>query len=500
MIRKKVLFSFVGSHDPFSDDEGTLGPVLSLLEAKAFDEVNLVWTGTRYYEIAKMVEKECNERFPGPKFLFHPMELEHVIDYEEIYAKMIILGDRAKERHNEGAEFSILLDPGTPQMQTCWFLLARSGRFPATLLQGIPPRFTGGVYRVREVEATSEILPKIGALAGGPGKLRRTVTGEGLPERTIISGKTEQVFVLAEHFAQYDMSVLILGDTGTGKEVLARFIHEKSSRYNGPFLEVNCAGLGTELAESVLFGHKKGSFTGAVADKPGLFKAADGGILFLDEIGELPLQIQPKLLRALENKTFIPLGASKNESSDTRIICATHRDLKDMVSKGTFREDLYQRLNQLPLAIPPLRERREDIPRFIDLFLDDWSRQFGGGRVKHISPEAVALLLDYPWPGNIRELRNMLFQMCAVSLAEDIRPEHLPRDIQHHFKRKPTYEGLTVDIPDEGLDLKALLFNIEESYYRRALDKTSGNRERAARLLGINPPAFRKALKERFSL
>ena len=267
------------------------------------------------------------------------------------------------------------------------------------------------------------------------------------------------IYRKAAQAAKYDVPVLIEGATGTGKEVMARFIHDQSSRMQEPFIPVNCATIPKDLAESHFFGNVKGAFTGADTDRPGFLKTADKGTLFLDEIGELPLDIQPKLLRALETGEFQPVGTVKTVKTDIRIIAATNRNLLEMTENGSFRSDLYQRITVVPLTIPPLKERREDIPLMLQFFLAKWNREYNQNRV--LSAEALSMLTDYAWPRNVRELRNVVQQICCLTPSDEITAENLPDEILEYFNRKRPHSDLLIPLSDKGIDLRTMLNNIE---------------------------------------
>jgi DNA-binding NtrC family response regulator len=506
MPEPSLLLSFVGNRDPYVEHSEDFGPVLSLLQARSFDRVILFCTGPEYLERAKMVEEVCRGFGCAASFRSEILELVSPIDYEEILGKLLHLL-AALRSELQGAGLSVLLDPGTPQMQTAWFLLTKSGMLDARLLQGIPPRFAGGTYKVREVNLRSHMFPMMSMRAadimvGAEAAVRYDRVPEPLEEDEHIVGRDPQfleVLEKARRVAAYDISVLIQGETGTGKGLLARLIHEKSSRAGGPFVSLNCSAIGFSLAESELFGHLKGAFTGAEHNRPGRFRTAEGGTLFLDEIGDLPAEIQPKLLRALEEKLILPVGADAELKVNVRILAATNQDLPRRIEQGRFRRDLYERLAQFTLRLPPLRERRTDIPLLIRRFLRDWNRDYQES--KEVSEQAMRYLLDYPWPGNVRELANSVTAMCGSctpGLSKPIPLELLPVAILEHFRRPGSTPKLTLSLPESGLDLKALLYQVERHFYQQALKRAQGHREKAAGLLGLNAPAFRKALRERF--
>ncbi len=497
---KQFLFTFVGNRDPYVENSDEYGPILSLLDKREFQRVYLFCTGSEYIERARSVEEIKKEADPDVVFKYITLDLASPVDYQEIYSKLRASVDRIIEsvRH-EKPEISILLDPGTPQMQTVWFLLVRGGYLNAKLLQGVPPRFAGGAYMVREIVLNENIMPEIRVSFEEKGdEVRSWFVSE--TERKIVgeSQVFKDVLEKANNFAKYDISILLQGETGSGKGLLARLIHEKSRRASNPFVIVDCAAVSENLIESELFGHKKGAFTGADSERLGKFRAAAGGTIFLDEIGELPLSLQPKLLRVLEEKKFHPLGSDKEVAVDVRIIAATNRDLEKLVEEEKFRRDLFERLNQVTLAIPPLRDRKEDIPLLIEAFVDEWNKKYGES--KGLAEETINYLVEYPWPGNVRELYNVVTALCASGQSSKIGPELLPQRILSYFQEPKGISSLKVEIPDDGVNLKALLYQIEKDFYEAALKKADGNKEKAAKLLGLNPPAFRKALRERFDI
>jgi transcriptional regulator with PAS, ATPase and Fis domain len=311
------------------------------------------------------------------------------------------------------------------------------------------------------------------------------------------SARMRQVFRFVEKLGRCRWPVLLLGETGTGKEVVARAIHDVTA--TGPFVPIDCSSLVGPLMESELFGHAKGAFTGAVGAKMGLIEAANGGTAFLDEIGELPLDLQAKLLRVLQEKEFRPVGSLTQRRSDFRVIAATNRDLAKEVEKGTFRRDLYYRLNVVSLRLAPLRERKEDIPALVAHFLARY------GRHHNCSPEVLEAMLAYDWPGNVRELENCVQHMVAVNSGPQLRPFDLPSSVQNHLlaqagqcmtvtvggavavHREPAHNPQAPVVPLIEMERRAIL---------NALEYTKGDRGVAASLLGIGRTTLYRKLKE----
>ncbi len=283
-------------------------------------------------------------------------------------------------------------------------------------------------------------------------------------------------------------TVLLLGESGTGKELIAKAIHQKSSRRDKPFIEINCAGLSENLLDSELFGHERGAFTDAKAMKRGLLEVADGGTVLLDEIGDMPPAVQPKLLRVLETRTFRRVGGLRDISVDVRTITATNRDLKKLVEAGTFREDLYYRLKVMPMEIPPLRDRGRDVLYLAQLFVQDFNGLLKK-RVRGFSEQAQDILMAYPWPGNVRELKNVTERAMILCRGDEILPEHLPADLQGlagTAVRVSPGESLTAQPRHRGSDRFVSLADLEKNYIREALEATEGNRTQTAKLLGIS--------------
>jgi two-component system response regulator PilR (NtrC family) len=307
--------------------------------------------------------------------------------------------------------------------------------------------------------------------------------GEAVGFGNMIGNSPEmlKVYATIKKVADTPANVLILGESGTGKELVARAIHENSSRRKMPFLVINCGGISENLLESELFGYIKGAFTGAYTDKGGLFKAARRGTIFLDEIAELPPPLQVKLLRVVQEKTFRRIGGAKDIQVDVRIISATNQNLADNVKTGTFREDLYYRLNVIPIQLPPLRERQEDIPILTKHFIEKYSREFGK-EIRTISAYALELLMQYPFPGNIRELQNIIERSVALETSNIILPENLilSKDLgQVEVTAIP-------ELPEDELNFNEELARFEKGLIERALKKAGGSKSRAAELLKIS--------------
>lgn len=309
-----------------------------------------------------------------------------------------------------------------------------------------------------------------------------------------IIGKSDAVhhiFDIIQRVSQSKSTILITGESGTGKELIARAIHKNSPRKAQPFVAVSCGAIPETLLESELFGHIKGAFTGAIANKTGLFELADHGTLFLDEIGELPLLIQVKLLRVLQEKQFKRIGGTKDIAVDVRIIAATNRDLQQMVQDNSFREDLFYRLNVIPLHVPPLRNRKDDISLLAAHFLEKYNREIGK-HFTHITDEAMAQLMVYDWPGNIRELENAIERAVALETEPVVDVHSLPESLRGISPQASSL--IPVDIPPEGIDLENLVDEVEKDLLVKALEKTGWVKKHAAKLLHLSFRSFRYRL------
>jgi two-component system response regulator AtoC len=295
---------------------------------------------------------------------------------------------------------------------------------------------------------------------------------------------------VAGKVAKHPSPVLISGASGTGKELVARLIHRESDRAKGPFVPVNCGAIPETLLESEFFGYVKGAFTGADRDRAGLFEAANGGTLFLDEVGELPPSLQVKLLRVLQDGEVRRVGGTQSTEVDVRVVAATNRDLEGMVQKGEFREDLYYRLAVVPIHLPALCRRKEEIPDLARHFLERHRERLGVA-VETISPEAMEALLEYSWPGNIRELENLLERVAVLADGSEIEAQDLPESILH-----PAPERAPTDLSDDNLSVKVHSAELERVLIRRALERTGGNKTQAAELLELSPRALRYKIQD----
>lgn len=353
------------------------------------------------------------------------------------------------------------------------------------------------VHRALEVQSLTRELNRLKA---------QLKDRQELDEIVGTSPEMQGVFKLVGQVADSDATVLVQGESGTGKELIARAIHKNSSRRDGPFVTVNCAAIPKDLLESELFGHEKGAFTGALAARRGKFELADGGTVFLDEIGEMDPALQTKILRVFEERRFERVGGEVPITTNVRIVAATNRDLRALVSRGIFREDLFYRLNVVTLTLPPLRERREDIPLLMHHFL----RLYAGDDRKEVSPEAVQCLLRYHWPGNVRELENVIKRACLLSRTRLILPEHLPEALQASTRTSGAEDAVTpgglgrevraefrrIGMEKEGHLYEHILSLVERPLLQAALERAGGNQLRAAQLLGINRNTLRKRMKE----
>ena len=493
--KQNWLISWIGESDHRAA-EGTLtdgdGPVANaLLGNTRYDRVFLLtnYPHERSVVFCNWLEKKTNYK----DIDLQDIELSSPTNYAEIY-KNVCDTLLAIKLPRADVELSFHLSPGTPAMAAIWIMLAKT-RFPATLLQSTKSSSPSndGRFQIETVDFSfdlaNDFLPEY--LQRSDDRIERL--SDSLPKSPPEFDKiihhsqamAEQID-LARRIAAHDVPVLILGETGTGKELFAEAIAKASRRKEKPFIAINCGAISKDLINSELFGHKKGSFTGADSHRKGLFQEANGGTLFLDEIGDLPFDAQVKLLRVLQQGEITPVGETNPIKVNVRIIAATHKDLMTEVSSGNFREDLFHRLAVGIIQLPPLRARSNDIELLIE---HSMARINADGKDqpewqhKIISPKAKNILLQYKWPGNVRELHHTLLRAAIWSRQAEISEE----DIQRNLLSMPTRtENVLEQTLDQGFDLQLLLDQVERHYIQKALQKARGKKKSAAELLGIS--------------
>ncbi len=305
------------------------------------------------------------------------------------------------------------------------------------------------------------------------------------------SDPMRKIFRIVEKVADSNTTIMITGETGTGKGLIARAIHESSDRNNNPFIQINCGAISEGLLESELFGHVKGAFTGAIANKPGKFELAQGGSIFLDEIGDMSTDLQVKVLRVLEENEFEPVGGSKTIKADVRVVAATHRDLEEEVQKENFREDLFYRLYVIPMVLPPLKEKKSDIPLLVSHFLNLFCKEKKKDIIT-ISDEALKILLNYLWPGNVRELKNLIERLVVLSESAEITPKDLPKKLTTIKQPEILPE---IGAPGEGVDFNTAVTKYEKILIINALEKTNWIKNKAADFLQIKRTTLVEKIK-----
>jgi DNA-binding NtrC family response regulator len=492
-----ILLTFTGFHDPYSiglvGQEEQPGPILSVVKARSFDRVILF--STPIMEKNTLATREAlQSSLPVLDVQVRNLPLNDPTNYVAI-----LKGLRAHIREicdsTGQADYFIATASGTPQMHACWVLLAASGEIPARVLNVRPPRFVSKDHPlVSEVDLTSTDFPvvranvcDVEAVDIPPADLDTVVSELGIVgDHSSIRRALEIGAALASSTAP----ILILGETGTGKELFARLVHRLSGRSIDRFVPVNCAAIPSELVESLLFGHRKGAFTGATSDQTGKFDLADTGTLFLDKLAELPQSAQAKLLRVLQDGLVEPLGAKRAHKVNVRVIAATNHDLRKGIQKGRFREDLYYRLNVGEIRLPPLRARRRDIPKMALQILDRVNATLR--RPKRLSPSALTRLQNHSWPGNVRDLENVIERSVRLARQELLEADDLV--ISEPVTRADSLA--TLPEPSEGFSMDQYLTSVRKQLILRALETARGNQSEAARLLGITPQAVHKFLRK----
>jgi len=491
----KILLTFTGFHDPYVkglvDQEEQPGPILSLVSVRTFDRIILLSTPATE-QIAANTKSALHLLNPGIDVAIKNLPLGDPTDYSLILRE---LRKHIREIQEDitGATYFIAVTSGTPQMHACWVLLTASGEIPAHLLNVRPPRFvTKDRPLVEEIDFTTKDFPVIRAKTDDieVSDIRPVDLNTAIMQFGIVGDhlKTKEALEIAATLAPSDTPILIQGETGTGKELFARLIHRLSERSGESFVALNCAAIPEDLVESILFGHKRGSFTGSHNDQVGKFDTANNGTLFLDELAELPLQTQAKLLRVLQDGLVEPIGAKKPHKVNVRIVAATNRDLRTHIKQGKFREDLYYRLNVGEIKLPALRERRSDIPKIALYILDRINSNLK--KPKQLSPSALTRLQGHIWPGNVRDLANVLERSVRLCRHEVLEADDLL------ITEPVTYADPLDALPEphRGFSLEEYLSSARKQLILRALEATKGNQSEAARLLGITPQAVHKFL------
>ena len=481
-----VLLTFVGYADlrALENGESSGSSILTILNERAFDKIYLFHNSTEFLQIASKVLMYCRDKYPKIEVNYTDIDVKSPIDHNLVYPAMFSALEEIKVAES-GANFTISITSGTPTMHACWLLLKQSGVIDAELIQTSKKN---GIEKVLfhlddfpKLNAPDEIKVKMTKLS----RENRQLKEEIFLESDDIIGKSAKMIEVKKQirqFSQYLEPVYIHGESGTGKELVANAIHNRSNRKDNLIITVNCGAVPTALFESQFFGHKKGAFTGAISDSLGYFLKANGGTIFLDEIGDLALDNQVKLLRVLENQTIQPVGADIEEKVDVRIISASNKNLKELVNEGKFRDDLYWRICVVKMTLPPLNERENDIILIANHILDGLNKKYKS--VKRVSEMFTVRLLKHSYSGNIRELKNLMNRAYIATAGEEIMErEFLPDSV---IKRDEK-----IYIPAEGFDLDN---DIIPQYHTKALAMCDGNATAAAKLLKIEPATFRKRL------
>ena len=484
----KILFAWIGTADLNAserNDEKELGPIGQALSTRPLDSVVLLANQDR--ERVENYEGWLRSKTKMPVEIDH-IQLSSPTDFGEIYKAAVSAIDKRLSTGLAKPQITFHLSPGTPAMAAVWIILGKT-RYSAELIESSKEH---GV-RIASVplDISAELIPDL--LRGADKKLAEL--SSGMTSETSHFGDIiyrgplmRRLVAKAKKSALRSVPILIEGESGTGKELLARAIHAESPRRNKPFLVVNCGAIPPELVESVLFGHEKGAFTGATQARPGYFEDANSGTLFLDEVGELPLAAQVKLLRVIQEGEVARVGATKTLRVDVRIISATNRDLFNEVSGGRFREDLFYRLLVLLLKVPSLREREGDLNPLIDGLLDLINKESAGEpgyKRKKLSSGARNLLLQQNWPGNVRELQNTLRRAAVWSDNETISKEDISEALLPMLQQSNGTDMILNRPLDGGIDLNEIITSVARHYLSRALDMAHGNKTKAAKLVGL---------------
>ena len=481
----QILLTFTGFHDPFNPEQAdgnkTAGPVLTVLAHSDFGAVYLLST-PKTTERSIATAEAIAQRDQDIDIYEETLMLKDPTNHLGILRQLRQTFIKIQATHPD-AQYTISLSSGTPHMHACWLLLTASGEIPAKLIQPQRPEHTPeGKSPLKDIDLTVSDFPQVTRpLRSDIEESDEQDLLQACDELGIIGSNPsfQKALHKASILSQYDDHVLLLGETGTGKEYFANLIHALSPTQKD-IIVVNCGSIPENLVESVLFGHMKGAFTGATTAKEGKFQAANGGILFLDELGELPLAAQAKLLRALDQGEVEPVGANKPTKVNVQVIAATNKDIPSMVNKGEFREDLYQRFSST-IQIPSLRQRKSDIPTLAAHLLYLWNCKHE--KQRRLSPDALHELTKYPWPGNVRELSSTIDNSAKFTSADTIGPDQLI------FPDIYGADKTFIPEPEEGFNMNDFLDKAKDQLVTRALEKTKTQAE-AAKILGWTAAAM----------
>jgi DNA-binding NtrC family response regulator len=480
----KILLAWIGPTDlKAAEGESKVGsgPICAAVKETAYDRVILLNNypakdGAGYV-------KWLRQR-TGSAVEHHHISLSSPTDFGEIYKAVVKTLEQMRDKYGEEVRPAFHISPGTPAMAAVWIIVAKT-RFPAELIESSKE---GGVRRVSvPFDISAEFIPDL--LRQPEEDLRRLAPGlspeaPGFDDIIYRSAQMKEVIRMARLMALHKLPVLIEGESGTGKEMIARAIHVAGGR-EGHFIAVNCGAIPAELVESELFGHEKGAFSGAVQKRDGYFVNANGGTIFLDEVGELPLRAQVKLLRVLQEQEVTPVGSSLSKKVDARVISATNRTLINEVALGNFREDLFYRLAVFILRLPPLRERQGDVGLLLERMLDGMKEQIPDliPENKKLSVDARNFLLHYNWPGNVREMKNTLLRAAVLSSG----PQITEAEIRQAIFTAPSQnkDGILNRPLGDGFTLQQAINEVAQHYLRKALEQAHGNKSEAAELVGL---------------
>lgn len=465
---------------------------MSLLSVRSFTHIFIFDTPTTR-EISRLTKETVEVLYPDSEVHIRDTSLSEPTNYREIFSG-IKNHSRLIFENYKSANFFISVASGTPQMHACWVLLAASGEIPAKILHVRPPRFvTKHLPLVSEVDLSSDEFPSVRFKSSSVCNEEDQVDVDSVREQLGIIGDHPAMLKALDTGAMLATSpapILITGETGTGKELFARYVHALSDRERGVFVTVNCAAIPEGLVESILFGHKKGAFTGAIEDRVGKFESANRGTLFLDELGELPLLTQAKLLRVLQENIVEPVGEVKGRSIDVRIVAATNVGLRKRVKNGKMREDLFYRLNVGEIKIPSLRDRRTDIPKLALHILDRLNESIK--RPRRFTAEALNRLQAHSWEGNIRDLENVIERSVRLSRVDVLDASDLL--VTEPINNADPLGALPE--PYDGFSMEGFLSSARKKMILKALETANGNQSQAARMLGVTPQAIYKFLKK----